>query len=128
MTKMATTPIYSKSLKIFFSSNKRRLIVNLCVQHRGLNFYNVYIKYAPGLTVTLRQGQIWAPMHLNVESCCLVIQYDNLQQMIKLTEYLCLWKIFDQGCCLSMPRGHIHACGPYFHLPLQNHMGNQSQF
>ena len=53
-----TWPIWSpcpymvKPLKIFFSRTGSPMILKLCMQHRGLKFYKVYINSDPGLTST----------------------------------------------------------------------------
>ena len=52
MTKMAGTPIYGKTFKIFYSRTGKPMILKLSMQHRGLKLYKVFIKCGPGLTLT----------------------------------------------------------------------------
>ena len=42
LNKMAAIPIYDKILKIFFSSTKKALRLNIGIQHQGLKVYQVY--------------------------------------------------------------------------------------
>ena len=43
MTKMAAMPIYGKNVrKIFFSGTKRQMTLKLGMQHRVLEYYQVY--------------------------------------------------------------------------------------
>ena len=42
LIKMAAMPIYGKTLKIFFSSTKKDLKLNLGIQYRGLKVYLVF--------------------------------------------------------------------------------------
>ena len=51
MTKMATTPIYVKTFKIF-SRTGSPMILKFGMQHRGLKFNKVCINGDPGLTLT----------------------------------------------------------------------------
>ena len=41
------------------------MILKLGVKHRGMELYKVYINHDPGMTLTLRQGQLRSPMHWN---------------------------------------------------------------
>ena len=52
MTKMAAMPIYNKTLKIFFSGTKRPKTLKLGMQHRVLEYYQVYSNNDPGLTLS----------------------------------------------------------------------------
>ena len=53
MTKMAAMPISSKNLKkIFFSRTKWPVTLNLGMQHRVLEYYQVCSNDDPGLTLT----------------------------------------------------------------------------
>ena len=52
MTKMATMPIYGKNLKKTFSGTKRPMTLKLGMQHRVLEYYQVYSNNDPGLTLT----------------------------------------------------------------------------
>ena len=52
MTKMAATPIYGKTLKLFFSRTRSPMILKLGMWHQGLKVYKVYINDDPGLTLT----------------------------------------------------------------------------
>ena len=51
MTKMAAMPIMVKTL-IIFSGNQRPMTLKLCMQHRVLEYYQVYSNDDPGLTLT----------------------------------------------------------------------------
>ena len=52
-TKMAAMPIYGKNLKkIFFSGTKRPVTLNLGMQHRVLEDYQVCSNDDPGLSLT----------------------------------------------------------------------------
>ena len=52
MTKMAAMPIYAKKpFKIFFSETERPMNLKLGMQHRVLEYYQVYSNYGPGLTL-----------------------------------------------------------------------------
>ena len=43
------------------------MILKLGMKHQGEEFYKIYINHDPGMTLTfLWQGQLRAPMHLNV--------------------------------------------------------------
>ena len=48
MTKMAAMPIYGKNPSIIFFSETNRL----CVKHRWLKYYNLYINHDPVMTLT----------------------------------------------------------------------------
>ena len=52
MTKMAATPIYGKTLKIFFSGTKRPMTLKLGMQHWVLEYYQICSNDDPGLTLT----------------------------------------------------------------------------
>ena len=53
MSKLAAMPIYGKNhKKIFFSRTKRLMILKLGVQHRILEYYQVYANDDPALTLT----------------------------------------------------------------------------
>ena len=46
MTKMAAMPIYGKNpSKFFFSGTTGQISTKLGMKHRGLEYYNVFIKY-----------------------------------------------------------------------------------
>ena len=49
---MAAMPIYGKNLKIFFSGTKRLMTLNVGMQHRVLEVYQVCSNDDPGLTLT----------------------------------------------------------------------------
>ena len=53
MTKMAAMPIYGKNLsKFFFSGTTGLFSTKLGMKHRGLEYYNVFIKYDLWMTLT----------------------------------------------------------------------------
>ena len=52
MTKMAAMSIYVISLKIFISGTKRPITLNLGMQYRMLEYYQVCSNDDPGLTLT----------------------------------------------------------------------------
>ena len=53
MTKMAAMPIYGKNLKkIFFCGTKRPMALKLGMQHRVLEYNQVFSNDDPGLTFT----------------------------------------------------------------------------
>ena len=52
MTKMAATPIYNRNLNKIFLSTRSPLKQILCLRHRGLKLYTVYLNDDPGLTFT----------------------------------------------------------------------------
>ena len=52
MTKMATMPIYRKTVKIFFSRTESPMILKLAMQYRGLKLNKVDINEDPGLSLT----------------------------------------------------------------------------
>ena len=52
MTRMATMPIYGKTLKVFFSETKRPMTLKLSMQQRVLEYYQIYSNDGPGLTLT----------------------------------------------------------------------------
>ena len=47
MTYMAAMPMFGK---IFFSGTKMLMTLRVCMQHRVLEYYQVYSNYDPGLT------------------------------------------------------------------------------
>ena len=58
MTKMAAMAIYGKNLKkIFFSGTKRPMTLNLGMQHRVLETYQICSNDDPGLTLTYFMGK-----------------------------------------------------------------------
>ena len=52
MPKMAAMSIYNKNLKNLLHMNQRRMALKLGMQHRELEYYQVYPNYNPGLTLT----------------------------------------------------------------------------
>ena len=53
MTKMAAMPIYVKNpSKFFFSVTTGPISTKLGMNHRGLEYYNVFINYDPVMTLT----------------------------------------------------------------------------
>ena len=53
MTKMAAMPMYGKNLKkIFFSGTKSPMTLKHVMQHRALEFFQIYSNDDPGLTLT----------------------------------------------------------------------------
>ena len=53
MTKMAAMPTYGKKhSKIIFSETNRLILMKLCVKHRWLKYYNLYINHDPLMTLT----------------------------------------------------------------------------
>ena len=53
MTKMAAMPLYAKTtFKIFFSGTERPMNLKLGMQHRLLQYYQIYSNDAAGLTLT----------------------------------------------------------------------------
>ena len=52
MTKMATMPIYAKHIFKIFCGTERSMNLKLGMQHRVLEYYQVYSNDAPGLTLT----------------------------------------------------------------------------
>ena len=52
MIKVAATPIYGKTLKIFFSGTKRPMTLKVDMQHQVLEYYQVCSNDAPGLMLT----------------------------------------------------------------------------
>ena len=53
MTKMAAMPIYGKNpSKFFFSGTTGPISTKLCMKHRGLEYYNVFINYDLWMTLT----------------------------------------------------------------------------
>ena len=52
-TKMATMRIYGKNpSKIFFSGTSGPISTKLGMKHLWLKYYNVYVSYDPGMTLT----------------------------------------------------------------------------
>ena len=52
MTKMAAMPIYGKSIKKISSGTKRPMTLKLGLQHRVLEYYQVFSNDDPGVTLT----------------------------------------------------------------------------
>ena len=53
MTKMAAMPIYGKNpSKIFFYGTCGPISMKLCIKHRWLKYYNVYMNHDPVMTLT----------------------------------------------------------------------------
>ena len=52
MTKMAATPIYGKNPSKFFFETTGPISTKLGMKHRGLEYYNVFIKYDLWMTLT----------------------------------------------------------------------------
>ena len=71
MIKMAAMPIYGKNpLKFFFSGTTGPISTKLGIQHRELEYYNVFTNYELWMTLTyFTEVQHRSPMHLNGENC-----------------------------------------------------------
>ena len=52
MTKMAAVPIYGKNLKNLFSGTKGPMTLKLGMQHRVIEYYQIYLNDDPRLTIT----------------------------------------------------------------------------
>ena len=93
MTKMATMPIYGKTLQISSSLKPRLISRKLGVKHPWLKYYNVYINHDPVMTLTkfiincLWQGQHGLPMHLNGKTVKMSFEGKSQQEIGKGTKY-----------------------------------------
>ena len=58
MINMAAMLIYGKSLKYFFSGTERPMTLNVGIQHRVLEYYQVCSNDDPGLTLTYFTGKV----------------------------------------------------------------------
>ena len=81
------------------------MILKLGMQHPELKLYKVNINDDPGLTLTYFTARlIWVAYRFEQSH----LMGENLQQMTKLTEKLCLWKKYPRG--LSGPALGLNTC------------------
>ena len=98
MTKMATMAIYAKqTFKVFFSGTERLMNLKLCMQHRGLEYYQVCSNDAPGLTLTYFTARsnlvpyafVWEKVKtMFVFSETIVVYYKKFGKCSPLNEYM----------------------------------------
>ena len=94
------------------------MILKLKMQHQELKRYKVGINGDPRLTLTYFTAKPnWSPVHLKGKNCYKVIKWENLQQMTRLTEDLCLKKRLPQVVVCPRP-GAIYMYMTIFFLHL----------
>ena len=119
MTKMAPIAIYGKNLKkIFFSRNKRPMILNLGMHHWLLEYYQICSNDGPGLTLTYFMARsnlvcyafVWEKGK-TVDFSETIVVYDLKLAIDDLSDkkFLFTSNFVPWGGCILLPRGYIHV-------------------
>ena len=101
MTNMATIPIYGKNLKkIFFSGTNQPMTLKIGLQHRALEYYQIYSNADPVLTLTYYMTRsnlvpyafVWEKGNIMDFSETIVVYDIKVGRFIQLNEYMNLYE------------------------------------
>ena len=116
-TKWLPCPYMVKTLKIFFSGTKSLMTLKLGVQHRVLEYYQIYLNDDPELTLTYFMARsnlvpydfVWEKRKTMDFSETMVVYYLKLATDDEVTRSFCWHQNFVPWGLYAMPRCYIHV-------------------